>query len=92
MPHGKHFDLVDARYVVDVIASSIEQNATRAWFGPAGSPALAQLVQDCCCRAKTARLSRFPGYRKRVVQRAALRVGEVITFVISNQLNHHPVG
>jgi len=62
------------------------------WFGPAGSPALAQLVQNRGRWAKTTGRSRFPRRRQRFVQCAALVVGEVITFVISHQVDNRPLG
>jgi len=62
------------------------------WFGPAGSPALAQLVQNGGRWAKTTGLSRFPRRGQRFVECAALVVGEVITFVISHQVDNRPFG
>lgn len=38
------------------------------------------------------RLSGFPGRGKRFVQSAAFLVGEVITFVVSNQVDDCPLG
>jgi hypothetical protein len=62
-------------------------------FGPAGSPApLAQFVQNRRRWAKTTFLSRFPGRGQRFVQGATFLVGEVITFVVRNQVDNRPFG
>jgi hypothetical protein len=55
------------------------------WFGPTGSPALAQFVQNRRRRAKPTLLGRFPRRGQRLVQGAALIVGQIIAFVIGDQ-------
>ena len=64
----------------------------QVWFVPAGSPTLAQLVQNCRRRPKMSGLSGLPGCGQRVVQGAALVVVEVITFVVSNQIQNRAFG
>lgn len=58
----------------------------------AGSPALAQVVQNCRRRPQTTRVSGFPGRRKLFVQGATLVVGEVITFVVSYRVDDRSLG
>lgn len=57
-----------------------------------GSPALAQLVQNRGRWTKTTRLSRFPGRGQRFVQGAALVVGQIIAFVVGDEINDRPFG
>ena len=62
------------------------------WSVPAGSPALAQVVQNCRCWPEMARLRGFPGGGQRFVQSAALLLGEVIAFVVRDQLEDGSLG
>jgi hypothetical protein len=63
----------------------------RAWFVPAGSPPPAQFIENSRCWQETTRLGGFPGCRKRFVQGSPLLVGEVITFVVGNQIDNRPL-
>jgi hypothetical protein len=58
------------------------------WFEPAGSPAPAQFVENCRRRPETTRLSGTPGRRQRFVKGAAFVVGQVITFVVGDQIDN----
>jgi len=59
----------------------------RVWFEPAGSPTLTQLFQNCRGRSYVSGLSRLPGRGQRVVQSAALITRQVVTVIVSNEVD-----
>ena len=62
------------------------------WFGPAGSPALAQFVQNSRRWPEMTGRGGFPGRGQRFVQSAALLVGEVIAFVVRDEVDNRSLG
>lgn len=64
----------------------------QVWSGRAGSPPAVQLVQNSRGYPEMTRLGGFPGRGQSFVQGPPLLVGEVITFVICNQIDNRPLG
>jgi hypothetical protein len=66
--------------------------SAQEWSGPGGSPPLAQFVQNRRRWPKVTRLGGFPGRGQRLVQSATLLVGEVITFVVRDEVDNCSLG
>jgi hypothetical protein len=64
----------------------------RVRFLPAGSPALAQFVQNCRRWPEMTRLGGSPRRGQRFVQSMALLVSEVITFVVRDEVDNRSLG
>lgn len=59
------------------------------WSRPGGSTALTQFIQNCRGWAKPTSFHRLTGCGQRFVQSAAFGIGEIITLVVGDQIDHH---